>query len=229
MAEGVRQVLGPVQRKILIAPNSSDINLFRPDIDGAPVRQKMGWQGKFVVMHFGAIGQANSLGFLVGVAQKMQSHADVLFVVIGQGKEKKELSEKISKLCLKNIELHDSTPKEEMPGLVAACDVSTVIFGKYPILEHNSANKFFDSLAAGKPVLLNYSGWQRQVLEQYNAGLGCRLCDLNEYIENLKMLYGNRNLVREMGLHARRLAEKEFSRDKIATEVLSVVQDVAKK
>ena len=30
----------------------------------------------------------------------------------------------------------------------------------------NSANKFFDTLAAGKPPLINYGGWQKELIEK---------------------------------------------------------------
>ena len=113
-----------------------------------------------------------------------------------------------------------------MPQVVAACHVSTVIFADYPILEHNSANKFFDSLSAGKPVLLNYSGWQRDIIEKNKCGYGCRLGDLEEYIEKLKYLYENRNQLPMMGRNARELAEKEFDRDIISSRILTLIEKV---
>ncbi|MBN2513661.1 MAG: glycosyltransferase family 4 protein [Sedimentisphaerales bacterium] len=226
MADGIQIVLGHVKRPVIVAPNGADIELFQPDIDSSAVRKKMGWQDKFVVLHFGAMGKVNSLDFLIDAAQKMQTYPDVLFVLMGQGKEKQNLTEKVAALNLKNLEIHGPTPKSELPRIVAACDVSTVIIGNHPIIEHNSANKFFDSLAAGKPVLLNYSGWQRLTIEAHQAGFGCRLCDLDDYIKNLLTLYTSNNRLRDMGSNARRLAEEEFSRDKIALDVLGVINGV---
>ena len=34
----------------------------------------------------------------------------------------------------------------------------------------NSANNFFDTLAASKPILINYGGWQKLVIENENIG-----------------------------------------------------------
>ena len=226
MADGIRVVLGHVRRPVIVAPNSADIELFHPDIDSSAVRKKMGWQDKFVVLHFGAMGKVNSLEFLIDAAQKMQTYPDVLFVLMGQGKEKQNLTEKVAALNLKNFEIYNPSPKSELPQIVAACDVSTVIIGNHPIIEHNSANKFFDSLAAGKPVLLNYSGWQRLTIEAHQAGFGCRLCDLDDYVKNLLTLYASNDRLREMGSNARRLAEEKFSRDKIALDVLGVINGV---
>ncbi len=228
MAKGIRRVLGKVRKPILVAPNSADIELFHPNVDGTLVRQKMGWQNKFVVMHFGTMGRANGLDFLIDAAAQLTDTTDLLFVLIGSGREKKRLKEKVQKQNLTNILFLENIAKADLPAWLAACDISTVIFADYPILEHNSANKFFDSLAAGKPVLLNYNGWQREVIENNNAGYGCRQCDLNEYLEKLMCLYRNRNSLQEMGCKARKLAEQEFSRDKIASDVLELIKEVVK-
>ena len=37
-------------------------------------------------------------------------------------------------------------------------------------MRNNSANKFFDGLAAGKPLMINYGGWQSKIIENYSAG-----------------------------------------------------------
>ena len=34
----------------------------------------------------------------------------------------------------------------------------------------NSANKFFDTLAAGRPILINYKGWQKDVIINEKIG-----------------------------------------------------------
>jgi hypothetical protein len=35
----------------------------------------------------------------------------------------------------------------------------------------NSANKFFDALASGTPVMINYQGWQADLLRDSMAGI----------------------------------------------------------
>ena len=37
-------------------------------------------------------------------------------------------------------------------------------------MENNSANKFFDGLASGKPIMINYGGWQSKLIKKNNAG-----------------------------------------------------------
>ncbi|MHC4184107.1 MAG: glycosyltransferase family 4 protein, partial [Planctomycetota bacterium] len=170
MAEGIEKVIAD-KKPICVVPNSCDIELFRPDIDGSNLRKEYGWEDRIVFLHFGAMGRANGLGFVIDVAEKVKDDKNILFVLVGDGIEKQRLKQLILQKNLDNVEMRDSLPKSKLPELLASCDVSMVIFADFPILQHNSANKFFDSLSAGKPVLLNYSGWQREILENNNAGL----------------------------------------------------------
>ncbi len=226
MADGIRQVLRDMSREVVIAPNSSDLSLFRPDIDGIATRQEMGWQNKFVVLHFGAMGKVNSLGFLIDVSQRVSEYQDIHIVLLGEGRERQNLSNRVSELNLQNIEVRGPVRKNELPEVVAACDVSTVIIGDYPVIQDNSSNKFFDSLSAGKPILINYSGWQRELIETNRCGYGCKLFDVDEYTEKLIQMYADRENLQKMRENARTLAETEFDRDLISNRILTLIDKV---
>jgi glycosyltransferase involved in cell wall biosynthesis len=225
MAEGVRDVIGK-QKSVVIIPNNCDTELFHPDIDGSIIRKKYGWDNKFVFLHAGAMGRCQALDFVIEAAKKLTDNNDIHFVLIGPGSEKKRLAERVKQSGLCNLEILDSVPKAQLPEFFAVCDVSIVIFANYPILEHNSANKFFDSLSAGRPVLLNYSGWQRKILEDNGAGFGCSLYDLDEFVEKVLYFHSHREHLRKMGESARRAAEESFDRDKLAAEALSMIESV---
>ena len=228
MAEGIKKVLTE-DRPIEVIPNSCDMDVFRPDIDGSAVRQKYGCADKLVLLHFGAMGKANGLDFVVDVADRLEDHPDIHFVLAGEGGCKKFLTERIERLGLNNVEIVNSLPKADLTELVGACDVSMVIFANYPILENNSANKFFDSLSAGKPVLLNYSGWQRKILEDNHAGFGCDLCDLEQFVEKVSWLNSHREQLQQMGQNSRRIAAEYFDRDELAAQALSLLEEHRKK
>ena len=221
-ADGVRAVAGR-EKRIEVISNSCDTQVFRPDIDDSGIRQEYGWGEKFVLMHAGAMGKVNSLHFVIDAAEKLKDNEGILFALLGQGNEKSILEEKVLELNLGNVEILPSVPKYILPEVFAACDVGLVIIGNYPIIQHNSANKFFDSLSAGKPVLLNYSGWQREILEDSFAGFGCDLCNLDEFVEKVLYLSSHPQEVEQMGLNARKLAVERFDRDILAQKALNVI------
>ncbi len=227
-AEGIRQVFAE-DRKITVIPNCADTEMYRPDIDGSAIRKRYGWEGKFVFLHAGTMGKVNSLGFVIDVAAKLGDHPEILFVLLGQGSEMPLLQNRVKELGLTNVQILPALPRQQLPEVYAAAAVGLVIIGNWPIIEHNSANKFFESLSAGRSVLLNYSGWQRDVLEANNAGFGCALCNLDEFVEKVLYLNSHREELLDMDRNARRVAEEQFDRDKLAKQALEVVTSIMNK
>lgn len=235
-ADGIRAVLTPdshnrgltEEKPITVIPNSCDIDMFRPDIDGSTIRQRMGWEDKLVLLHTGAMGKVNGLDFVIEAAEMLKDHSNIMFVLIGDGNQKPFLESRVKKLGLTNVEILSSVPKRELSDLYAAADIGLVIIGNFPIIEHNSANKFFDSLSAGKPVLLNYSGWQRKILEDNEAGFGCTLCNLDQFVEKVLHLNSHRQQIEQMGQNARRVAVEKFNRDQLAKQTLELTSSVIK-
>ena len=116
--------------------------------------------------------------------------------------------------------------QKRLPFYLAAADVIMAIIGEFPIIEkHASLNKFYDGISAGKPVLLNYSGWQKTLLEAAKAGFGCQLCNIDEFVEKVLYLNSHRDELVSIGYNARRLAE-QFDRDKLAAVALEQMEFV---
>jgi len=223
MAEGIRTVLKE-KKTVTVIPNSSDTEIFRPGVDGSAVRKRYGWEDRLVLLHAGAMGKVNSLDFVIDAADRLKETPQILFVLLGEGSQKPALQSRVKKLNLTNVEILPCVSKKQLPEVFAAADVGLVIIGNYPIVEHNSANKFFDSLSTGKPVLLNYSGWQRELLEKNEIGFGCDLYNLDEFVEKVLYLNSNRDKLTIMGQNARRLAVEQFDRDKSAGQALAQIE-----
>jgi glycosyltransferase involved in cell wall biosynthesis len=92
-------------------------------------------------------------------------------------------------------------------------------------MESNSANKFFDALAAGCCIAINHGGWQADLLE--TAGAGIRLApDPEQAARELQAFASDAERVRAAGRNARQLAEQRFSRDMLAARIESVLAQV---
>lgn len=228
MAEDIRQVAGET-KPVYVVPNGADLDIFRPDINGRAVRQKKRWDDKLVLIHAGAMGKTNGLDFIIDVAEKLRDYPDVLFVLIGEGNKKEYLKSRAEELGLVNVEILSSVPRHQLPAVLAAADVVMAIIGKFPIIErHASLNKFYDGLSSGKPILLNYSGWQKKLLEKNKAGFGCELCNIEQFVERVLYIRSHREELDEMGQNARQIAQEKFNRTKLARHVLDVLCNVVK-
>ncbi|HEB41975.1 MAG TPA: glycosyltransferase WbuB, partial [Candidatus Dependentiae bacterium] len=78
-ADGIKKIAAK-DKIVKVIPNSCDIEVFRPDIDGSVVRKKYGWENKFIFLHVGAMGKINDLGFVIKAALKLKDTPEILFV-----------------------------------------------------------------------------------------------------------------------------------------------------
>lgn len=227
MAEDIGKV-APSNKPVYSIPNCCDLDIFSPHVDGTSVRNRHQWNNKLVFLHAGSMGKINGLEFVLQAAEQLRSYDQIHFVLLGKGNLRPLLDKKRIELKLDNVSILPFVHKRQIPEYLAAADVILSVIGNYPIIEkHASLNKFFDGLSAGKPVLLNYSGWQRTLIENANAGLGGELCCLDEFVENVLFCYQNREQVKVYGQNARNVAEKLFSRDLLAAKALDVVLSAA--
>jgi glycosyltransferase involved in cell wall biosynthesis len=223
MADDVRRILTQ-DKSIAVIPNSCDAELFRPNIDGSAIRKDKSWGDKLVFLHAGAMGKAQRLDFVIDAAERLCGHDDILFVLIGDGNQKPVLQSRVRELGLTNVEILPSVPKHQLPEIFAAADVCLAIIDLKIMEKHASLNKFYDGLSSGKPLLLNYYGWQGRLIEDNKAGYGCKFRDLDQFVERVLYIKTNRSRLAEMGRNARLIAETQFDRNKLAAQALLVLE-----
>ena len=232
LSEGAREELrgrGIPEDKLVLIPNAADLDVFRPDVVDEGFRAEHGLEGRFVALYGGAMGRANGLDQLVDAADALRRWGDtrVAIVAVGDGGERPRLEDRARELGLDNLLFLPAVPKERLAGILGAADVTLTIFAPYPILETNSPNKFFDSLASGKPVVLNLGGWLRELVEEHEAGVWVPGGNAEALAGALSALAANPERVAEMGRNARALAEREFGRDEMADRLAQTLEEVA--
>jgi glycosyltransferase involved in cell wall biosynthesis len=229
-SDGVREALverGIPGEKIVLIPNVSDVDHFRPGISDPSFRRQHGLEDRFMAVYAGAMGVTNGLDQLVDAAVALREAGDdrVAIVAAGNGTEKERIEQRVAELGLDNLIVLPDIPRAEIPRLVGTADATLTMFAPVPILQTNSPNKFFDSLAAGKPAIVNLDGWLRRVVEEERVGVYVPPADGKALAEALTDLAGRPELVRELGRNARALAEREFSRDLLADRLAEVLEE----
>ena len=227
----VVETWGVDPRKISVIPNSSDTQLFGSPEAAAEreaERNRRGWQSKFVCIHPGAMGRVNGIDYLLDAARILDRQGDsrILIALVGDGKERAHLAHRIDLEQIRSAALYPSVPKRSMPVVLAASDLGLVTVASLPYLEMNSANKLFDFLAAGLPVVVNYGGWQAEVLRREQAGLAAEPERPESLVATLRDLCDDRDRLAAMGRAARRLAEEQFNREGLAAKLETVVAGV---
>ncbi|MCD6520769.1 MAG: glycosyltransferase family 4 protein [Anaerolineae bacterium] len=214
--------------KLSMIPNCSDLDLFQPREPDPSWLARLKLEGKFVASYAGAMGMANGLDVVIETARILQveGEREIHFLLIGDGKERPSLEERAQKYGLPNVTFLSPLPKEELAHLLPISNICLTIFAPYPILETCSPNKFFDALALGRPVLINFGGWMKELLEEYQAGVAVPSSDPAEIAVTLRTLREQPERLQEMGRRARALAEERFDRDKLARQLEAILKMV---
>jgi glycosyltransferase involved in cell wall biosynthesis len=226
MAEKIK-AKGVLPSKILVAHNGSNCDFFAPSNKKREAKQGLGFsEDTFLVLYAGTIGIANGLEFLVEAVERIEKMGkkDIQFLVIGQGNRREQVVLYAQSKSLPQLTFLENVPKEEVLRYFQAADLGLVLFAPYKILETNSANKFFDYLASGLPVVINYEGWQAEYLSQYACGRSCTTSE--SMAETIVSLSSEKNPCLEMGQNARNVACSKFDRKMIAQKILTEFKEI---
>lgn len=113
----------------------------------------------FNMVYAGSIRKVNNLEMLVDAAKIIQPiNNRIRIIVFGDGDELNELRRRCLEENIKNIVFKGKIAKMKIPSILKQCDC-TIMHNTSTQLDKygQSQNKFFEYLAAGRPILMTYS------------------------------------------------------------------------
>lgn len=209
--------------RISMVLNGVETSLFDPQAKGEPLRKRMGFEGKTIIIYAGAIGVSNDIGTLLDAAKELQERTDIMFVLVGGGNNKGAMEARQAEEGLDNVVFLPPVPKTEMPELLAAADIGVAILKDVPVFRTVYPNKVFDYMASGRPVLLAIDGVIRQVVEEAEAGLFVQPEDSSEIARGVLKLADDVELRKRMGRNGRLYVEECFERKDQAAQLEAVL------
>jgi len=230
IAQGILR-RGVPESRVVTASNGCDLELFAPDA-AQPLPQIQGLPpDAFVAAFTGAHGVANGLADVLDAAAelRLRGRNDIILVFIGDGKEKPALIERAHCEKLDNCLFVDPIPKKALAQfLCRRANVGLMILANVPAFYYGtSPNKFFDYLASGLPVLVNYPGWMAEMVRAQGAGVVVPPQDPTAFADTLMHMADARAATAAMGQRGRSFAQREFSRAELAQRCVAVMESAA--
>jgi len=227
MADGVARGGAP-RNRITVVPNSCDLDLFQAGDAERFLAEHTEWRDRPIVLYAGTFGDINGVGYLVELAARMR-HLDPrpLVLLVGEGRQGESIRARAEELGVLgvNLEILPSLPKTRLPDVLAAASVATSVVIDCPPLWHNSANKFFDALAADRAVAINHEGWQADLIRQFSLGVVLPPTDFDAAARILTDFLRDPFQAQQAGSAAGTLARARFSREQLARQALDVLID----
>lgn len=215
IVEGITR-RGVPRARIAMLPNGCDVELFDDSVQ--PWRPAQVPHGNLLAVFAGAHGKANGLEAVVDAARELQcrGRTDITLLLVGEGMFKPNLEARAAELGLTNLVFHPSVPKPLLASLMKTTDVGLQILANVPAFYFGtSPNKFFDYLAAGCPVLVNYPGWMATIVTDHDCGFAVQPENAQAFADALERAASDRGALNRMRINARTLAKNDFNRDDI--------------
>lgn len=234
LAPGMRDEIvasGYPAEKVSVIPNGCDFDLFCDAAAAQALRERHAWLGSRPLLAYtGTFTLLTGTTYLARLAAAIAAiDPEVRIVGVGAGRDFEATTELAAQLGVlnKNLYLLGKRPKREAAAWIQAADLSLALFTGPKIVWRDAVqNKFFDSLAAGKPVVNNFPGWQAQIARDAGAGLIVSASDYDAAAREVVGALRDRAWLESAGAAAMRLARTNFDRDRLAADLAAVLDSV---
>lgn len=218
--EGIKKYV-PSEKTVLIS-NYSNIDFFKPKINFNDKK-------KIKLIYAGALGLANGIDNILNEAKRLLNLGyninSFQFDFYGTGIKQQHLINRVKNENLTNCKFHDSVPKFKLKKIFHDYDMGIMSLENIKEFHYGtSPNKFFDYISSGLPVICNYDGWIKDLIEEYNIGIATNPNVKDDFSKKLISLLNNKKTLITHSINSRNLAEKEFSDKEQLKKISRVIE-----
>lgn len=228
MKDGVLAT-GIMDDKCTVIPNMSKPDKFYPHKRSEKIMEEFSIDpAKFNLIHFGSMGQLNGLEYIIRAAECAQTKGEntLQFLFLGSGATLPALQEMVREKNLKNVKFLGNHSMDTVSEIVNCCDASITSFRNLPILATNSPNKLFDSLSAGKVIIVNSNGWTKELVEKYECGFYVDPEKPEDLVDKVLLIKSNPDIKHKMEKNSRKLSIEVFDKKILVGEVADILERV---
>jgi glycosyltransferase involved in cell wall biosynthesis len=144
-----------VRARTVWLPNGADVARFRD------LPQASSVDAGLHVMYLGAHGRPNELDQVLDAFVELgrRGRTDIRITLVGDGTERTRLQRRAISEGLMSVSFLPAVDKSRIPELAASADAFVIVWADSALYRYGvSANKLFEYLAAGRPIVQAYGG-----------------------------------------------------------------------
>jgi glycosyltransferase involved in cell wall biosynthesis len=198
--------------KYFVVPVGADETVFKQLVTETNNKQP------FRVLYYGSMLPLHGISYVLDAAVALRSHRDIEFQIVGGRKATLELV-KAAQSKGANITYEPWVEYKKLPALFAASDlVLGGPFGDTVQSHYVVTGKTYQSLASARPVVVGDNQETKLFSDKKNA-LIVKQADSQALVNAVSWSYDHPKQLEAIAKNGRRLYEKEFSSDRIASHL----------
>ena len=199
------------KEKMILVPNTVRKSFFKEAIYSKVIEEK--YSNKFVVLYLGDTNIRRGLLTAIRATELLSKRiVNFKLVIVGQNTTDSILKEETKKLNLESfIDFEGWQDVSLFPSYIVASNIC--IYPLYRSIQHDVAyaNKIFQYMSLGKPILVSNATAQKEIVERINSGLVHQEKNKDDFSSKVLELYQNEEKAEELGNNGKQFIENEFS------------------
>jgi putative colanic acid biosynthesis glycosyltransferase WcaI len=230
LSEGMKENLtrkGVPAEKIKVIPNWANVEAIRPVKRENIFREAHGLNGQFVVMFAGNLGFIAMLDKMLEAAKLLEDEPHIQFLIVGEGNAKPGLVRHANELGLKNVRFLPTQPKEVLPEMLGAADLSLVTLNRH-LGQLNVPSKTYSIMASARPVLASVPEDSEiaRLIKVADCGLGVPPEDPHSLAQAIRDLAHRPEKLQLYGANGRRYVEAYLNRRNLTAQYHNLLHQI---
>jgi glycosyltransferase involved in cell wall biosynthesis len=226
---------GIPDQRIIVLPNGVDPQRFRPDLDGAPMRESLGLGDRCAIGFIGTFGPWHGVetlaeAFIRLLQQRPDLSGKVSLVLIGEGLRLPGVKDMLREAgTLGDVVLTGLVPQAEGPAYLSACDILVLPTAPNPDGSpfFGSPTKLFEYMAMGRPIVATSLGQTTEVLEDGRNALLVAPSDPESMSRAIERFVDDPALRQRLGAVARQEVLQWYTWQHHVARLLTRIKEVA--
>lgn len=211
--------------RIHVIPNGVDPSMLQPQPKTNWIRDRYSAHDKFVVAYAGNVGLAQNIQTIIDAGEMLRDRPDVLFLIIGEGADRKRLKEYAESKRISNVIFVEQQTRRQVQEFLAAADALIVILKDHPLFRVTIPSKLFDYMAMERPILAGVDGEVRRIVEEANAGIYFDSEDPSALVQAILQLRSNPAIADNYGRNGREYVLRHYNRVKMVESLEQALRD----
>jgi colanic acid biosynthesis glycosyl transferase WcaI len=230
LSEGMKENLlrkGVPAEKVEVIPNWANVEAIRPVPRQNSFREAHGLNGHFVVMFAGNLGFIAMLDNVLEAAKLLENDPSIQFLIVGEGNAKPGLINQATELGLRNVRFLPTQPKEVLPEMLGAADLSLVTLNRH-LGQLNVPSKTYSIMASARPVLASVpeNSEIARLVKAADCGLGVPPEDPHSLAQAIRSLAHRPESLQVYGANGRRYVEEYLNRRRLTGQYHKLLHQI---
>lgn len=153
---------------------------------------------KFIISYCGNIGFTQDLEMVLQVAKKLETYSDILFVIIGEGKNKNNIIKIKEDLNLKNVSILPFQPQQYISEVFSLGNIGLIV-SKPNIGKNSVPSKVYSMMSAKQPILavFDVESELSNIIKKSKSGICIEPNNPDNFFNEILRLKQNPSLLKE--------------------------------